>query len=180
MMYRLCVFCTVFFAALVLSTGCGKKVTKVEPQPQPAPKEEPAPRVEEPAPVVQSDSFKVEDIDAKMKELFLPIYFAYDKYDLSAEAIGTLERVASFMKEKANIRILIEGNADERGSAEYNMGLGDNRARAVKNYLTGYGIGGDRLETTSYGKERPAFPNCGNDEPCHAKNRRDEWKLLGK
>jgi Outer membrane protein and related peptidoglycan-associated (lipo)proteins len=173
-------FCTVLFAALVLSTGCAKKVTKVEPQAKPAPQHAPAPKVEEAPVVTQPDSFKVEDIDAKMKEIFLPIYFSYDKYNLSSEAIGTLEKVASFMKEKTNVRILIEGNADERGSSEYNMGLGDNRARAVKNYLTGYGISGNRLETTSYGKERPAFPNCGEDESCHSKNRRDEWKLLGK
>jgi peptidoglycan-associated lipoprotein len=174
------IFCMVVLAVMVMSTGCSKKVTKVEPQAKPAQQQAPAPKVEEPPPVVQSDSFKVEDIDAKMKEIFFPIYFSYDKYDLSSEAIGTLEKVASFMKEKSNIRILIEGNADERGSAEYNMGLGDNRARAVKNYLTGYGISAGRLETTSYGKERPAFPNCGEDESCHAKNRRDEWKLLGK
>ena len=180
MVTRICVFCMALCAALVLSTGCGKKVTKVEPTAKPAPQQPaPAPKAEAPA-VVQSDSFKVEDLDAKMKEIFVPVYFAYDKYDLSSEAISTLEKVASFMKEKTTVRILIEGNADERGSSEYNMGLGDNRARAVKNYLTGYGIGGDRLETTSYGKERPAFPNCGEDESCHAKNRRDEWKALGK
>jgi peptidoglycan-associated lipoprotein len=179
MVKSMLIFCTVLLAVLVLSTGCAKKVTKVEPQAKPAP-HAPAPKVEEAPPAVQSDSFKVEDLDAKMKEIFVPIYFSYDKYDLSSEAIGTLEKIAAFMKEKTSVRILIEGNADERGSAEYNMGLGDNRARAVKNYLTGYGIGGTRFETTSYGKERPAFPNCGEDESCHSKNRRDEWKVLGK
>jgi peptidoglycan-associated lipoprotein len=120
----------------------------------------------------------VEDLDAKMKEIFLPIYFAYDKYDLSPEAINRLQMVATFLKDHPTLRILIEGNADERGSAEYNVGLGDNRARSAKNYLTGYGIPADKIETTSYGKERPAFPNCGEDEPCHAKNRRDEWKKI--
>jgi peptidoglycan-associated lipoprotein len=174
------IFCTVLLAVIVLSMGCAKKVTKVEPQAKPAPQHAPAPKVEEAPPVAQSDSFKVEDLDAKMKEIFVPIYFAYDKYDLSADAISNLEKIASFMKEKINVRMLIEGNADERGSAEYNMGLGDNRARTVKNYLTGYGISANRFETTSYGKERPAFPNCGEDESCHTKNRRDEWKVLGK
>jgi peptidoglycan-associated lipoprotein len=60
------------------------------------------------------------------------------------------------------------------------MGIGDARARAVKTYLTGNGITADRLETTSYGKERPCNPNCGADEGCHAKNRRVEWKVLSK
>jgi peptidoglycan-associated lipoprotein len=177
----MCAFCTILLAVMMLSIGCGKKTTKIEPQAKPAPQVAPAPKVE-PPPVVAapSDSFKVEDLDAKMKEIFVPVYFNYDKYDLSAEAIRSLEKIASFLKEKSTLRFLVEGNADERGSAEYNMGLGDNRARAVKNYLTSYGIDANRLETTSYGKERPAFPNCGDDESCHSKNRRDEWKMLGK
>jgi peptidoglycan-associated lipoprotein len=180
MVFRICAFGAVLFAVVMLSSGCGKKATKIEPQAKPAP-QAPAPKVEPPpAAAAPTDSFKVEDLDAKMKEIFVPIYFKYDKYDLSAEAIQSLEKIASFLKEKSTVRFLIEGNADERGSAEYNMGLGDNRARAVKNYLTSYGIDANRLETTSYGKERPAFPNCGDDESCHAKNRRDEWKVLGK
>ncbi|MDD5674372.1 MAG: OmpA family protein, partial [Chitinivibrionales bacterium] len=73
----------------------------------------------------------------------------------------------------------VEGNCDERGSAGYNMGLGENRARVVKEYLVSYGIPASRIEITSYGKERPAVPNC-TDDPCHAKNRRDEFKVLSK
>jgi|WetSurMetagenome_2_1015567.scaffolds.fasta_scaffold257018_2 peptidoglycan-associated lipoprotein len=162
---------------LFAGAGCSKKVVKAPPAEKPAPA--PAPRVEPapaPAPV---DSFKVEDLDAQMRSIFLPIYFNYDKYDLSPQAINTLQAIAAFLKEHANVRILIEGNADERGSSEYNVALGDNRARAAKNYLTNYGISQERLEITSYGKERPANPNCGNDESCHAKNRRDEWKRVG-
>jgi len=176
MMRRILSLCTVALAAMILSAGCAKQVTKAPPQAKPAPEKK---VIEQPAPTPPpADSFKVEDLDAKMREIFLPVYFAYDKYDLSAEAISRLQAVASFLKDHPTLRVLIEGNADERGSAEYNVGLGDNRARAVKNYLTGYGIPGDKIETTSYGKERPANPNCGSDESCHAKNRRDEWKKI--
>jgi peptidoglycan-associated lipoprotein len=163
-------------AACILFAGCSKKVVKAPPPEQPPPA--PAPQRVEPPPA-PVDSFKVEDLDAQMREIFLPIYFAYDKYDLSPESINRLQAIAAFLKDHPNVRILIEGNADERGSAEYNVALGDNRARSAKNYLTGYGIGQDRLETTSYGKERPVNPNCGGDDACHAKNRRDEWKRVG-
>lgn len=167
-------------AALMLSTGCSKKVTKLPEQTQkPAPAPQPA-EVKAPEPVAQPDSFKVEDLDAKMKEILLPIYFAYDKYDLMPESVAKLEKIAPFIQTNITLRILIEGNADERGSSEYNMGLGESRARTVKNYLTSYGIAVSRLEITSYGKERPAFPNCGGDESCHAKNRRVEWKILAR
>jgi peptidoglycan-associated lipoprotein len=177
MIRRFSTMCMLLAAGCVLFAGCSKPVVKAPPPVQPAPA--PAPKVETPPPPAPVDSFKVEDLDAQMRGIFLPVYFAYDKYDLSPEAISTLQNIASFLKEHAQVRVLIEGNADERGSAEYNVALGDNRARAAKNYLTGYGISGDRLEITSYGKERPANPNCGKDESCHAKNRRDEWKRVG-
>ena len=174
MIRRFSILCMLLTAACFFFADCGgKKVMPAPPPEKPAPA--PAPMVEPPAPV---DSFKVEDLDAQMAGIFLPIYFAYDKYDLSSEAIGTLQNIASFLKEHPEVRILIEGNADERGSAEYNVALGDNRARAAKNYLVNYGISADRLETTSYGKERPVNPNCAGDESCHSKNRRDEWKRI--
>lgn len=75
---------------------------------------------------------------------------------------------------------MAQGHADERGSSEYNMGLGENRSKSVKNYLTSYGISSDRIEVTSYGEERPAQSDCGNDENCHQMNRRVEWLVLAK
>jgi|WetSurMetagenome_2_1015567.scaffolds.fasta_scaffold00110_40 peptidoglycan-associated lipoprotein len=176
---RITVICAVTLACLLGAAGCQKKVTKVEEPVKP--KEQPAPKVEEaPRPVQLSDSFNVVDLDAKMKEILVPVYFNYDKYDLLPESVSKLEKIAPFLQSNAAIRVLIEGNADERGSAEYNVGLGESRARSVKNYLTTYGIPDTRMEITSYGKERPAFPNCGADESCHAKNRRVEWKILAK
>jgi peptidoglycan-associated lipoprotein len=157
------------FACLLVAGGCSKKVTKVQEPIQKPKTETVAPKPAEEQAVQLSDSFKVEDLDSKMKEILLPVYFAYDKFDL-----------LPFLQSNTAIRVLIEGNADERGSAEYNIGLGESRARTVKNYLTTYGIPDKRMEITSYGKERPAFPNCGGDESCHAKNRRVEWKILAK
>jgi peptidoglycan-associated lipoprotein len=178
MVRRFSLVCILLMTACFLFSGCSKKVTKVEPEAKPAPA--PAPKeVEPPPPPAPVDSFKVEDLDEQMRQIFLPIYFSYDKFNLSPEAISRLQAIATFLKDHPKVRILIEGNADERGSAEYNIGLGDNRARAAKNYLTSFGITGDRIETTSYGKERPANPNCGADDACHSKNRRDEWKRIG-
>jgi len=162
-----------------MSVGCAKKVTKIEePLSKPAPQPKPAEVQAQPA--APADSFKVEDLDSKTREILVPVYFSYDKYDLLPESVAKLEKIAPFLQGKTTLRVLIEGNADERGSNEYNMGLGESRARTVKNYLTTYGIADSRLEITSYGKERPAFPNCGTDESCHEKNRRVEWKILAK
>ncbi len=167
-------------ACVMLAGGCSKKVTKVEEPIQKPKAEQPAPKQAEPQAVSLPDSFKVEDLDSKMKEILVTVYFNYDKYDLLPESVTKLEKIAPFLQSNSGIRVLIEGNADERGSAEYNVGLGESRARSVKNYLTTYGIGDNRMEITSYGKERPAFPNCGADDACHAKNRRVEWKILAK
>jgi peptidoglycan-associated lipoprotein len=167
-------------ACFLVAAGCSKKVTKVEEPLQKPKTEQPAPKSAEPQAVQLPDSFKVEDLDSKMKEILVPVYFNYDKYDLMPESVSKLEKIAPFLQSNTAIRVLIEGNADERGSAEYNVGLGESRARSIKNYLTTFGIPDNRMEITSYGKERPAFPNCGADESCHAKNRRVEWKILAK
>jgi outer membrane protein OmpA-like peptidoglycan-associated protein len=119
------------------------------------------------------------ELAKKAQEALQPIYFDYNSFELNALAIERLEIVATFLKENAGLRILIQGNCDERGSSEYNMGLGDNRAKAVKNYLLKYGIQPIRLESTSLGKEQPAVPNC-KEETCHAKNRRSEFVVLAR
>jgi peptidoglycan-associated lipoprotein len=166
-------------ALSITFTGCQKKVTKVETQPEPTPVkvEEPTPTPPPPPPPVEPPQ---EDISARLQELLQPIYFDFDQSSLKPEGINTLANLASFLKDHADVRLMSEGNADERGSSEYNMGLGENRAKSVKDYLTSYGIPNDRIETTSYGRERPAYPNCGDDDSCHSKNRRVEWKVLAR
>ncbi len=181
MFYKIGTVCTLLCAVLIVSSGCSKKVLKTESQTTPT-IQAPAQKAQEAAPTLApNDSFIIVDLNAKMKGIFVPIYFAFDKYDLSEQAITTLGKIASFLQDNASVRILIEGNADEIGSDEYNMGLGERRAREAKNFLVKYGIQDSRIEVTSYGKERPAVPNCPvADDNCRSKNRRDEWKALGK
>ncbi|MBN2037798.1 MAG: OmpA family protein [Chitinispirillaceae bacterium] len=155
--------------------GCQKKVTKVETPPEPKPVV-----VEPPEPVKPVEDFIPIDIDAELRRILQTIYFDFDKYDLRPDAISSLETIAKYLQEHPTVRVLAEGHCDERGSAEYNMGLGENRARAVKNYLTSYGIDGGKVETTSYGKERLAKIGCGADDMCHEGNRRVEWQVLAK
>jgi peptidoglycan-associated lipoprotein len=178
MFRRIVVYSAVLCAALVFSVGCNKKVVKVEANAGPQASASKAP---EPSVQALSDSFETVALNAKMKGIFVPIYFKFNDYSLSDVAIASLGKIGSFLQQNPDVRILIEGNADEIGSDEYNMGLGERRARASKEYLVTYGIKGDRLEITSYGKERPAVPNCPvSDDICRGKNRRDEWKALAK
>lgn len=174
-----------FKTAIILFTaigigfiGCQKKLTKIEtPQPESKPPVVEAPKPVTPPPV---EEFKPVDMDAQLRDVLQTIYFDFDKYDLRPDAISALEKIGSFLREHTAVRVLAEGHCDEHGSSEYNMGLGENRAKAVKKYLTSYGIPADKIETTSYGKERPVKSNCGNDDNCNQANRRVEWKVLAK
>lgn len=98
------------------------------------------------------------------------VFFGYDQYNLTPEAQRTLEMQAEWMKKYPSVSVTIAGHADERGTREYNLALGERRANAVKNYLTSLGVPGDRVSTISYGKERPAV--LGSDESAWAQNRR--------
>jgi peptidoglycan-associated lipoprotein len=97
------------------------------------------------------------------------IYFDYDKYDLRPDQVATVRADAQWLAQHSNIRFTVEGHCDERGSTEYNIALGDNRAQAVKNALTQAGAGGDRARTISYGKEKPFCTE--STEQCWQTNR---------
>jgi peptidoglycan-associated lipoprotein len=105
------------------------------------------------------------------------VYFDYDKYDIREDARGTLSRNAdalkSILSEFPNAVITIEGHCDERGSAEYNLGLGDRRATSVREFLVSSGVAESRLKTISYGKERP--PCTDSTEDCWQRNRRGHF-----
>jgi peptidoglycan-associated lipoprotein len=116
------------------------------------------------------------DIESIVRNALTIIYFDYDKSDLRPEAINALGRAGSVLREYPSVRVMAEGHADERGTSAYNMGLGEARARAVRDYLVSYGISADRIQVTSFGKERPAMPNCGTED-CHGQNRRVEWRI---
>jgi peptidoglycan-associated lipoprotein len=105
-----------------------------------------------------------------------PIHFEFDASDILADDRPVLDRKAGILGANRPIRIRIEGNTDERGSDEYNLALGMRRAAAAKLYLTQHGIDATRIETVSYGEERPVCQE--HDEGCWAKNRRAEFAVL--
>jgi peptidoglycan-associated lipoprotein len=101
------------------------------------------------------------------------IYFDYDKYDVRADQSSIIQGDAQFLAQHPNISFLIEGHCDERGSTEYNLALGDNRANAVKNALVQAGVAANRIKTISYGKEKPFCTE--SNEQCWQQNRRGHF-----
>lgn len=98
------------------------------------------------------------------------VFFAFDRFDLSQEARATLEKQAAWLQANRGVTVTIEGHADERGTREYNLGLGERRANSAKDYLVALGINPDRISTISYGEERPVA--VGSNETAWAQNRR--------
>lgn len=98
------------------------------------------------------------------------VFFATDSASLTAEGKATLERQATWMAKYANVKVTVEGHADERGTREYNLALGERRAAATRNYLIAKGVAAARVGTISYGKERPEA--MGSNEEAWARNRR--------
>ncbi|MDR2489095.1 MAG: peptidoglycan-associated lipoprotein Pal [Desulfovibrio sp.] len=103
------------------------------------------------------------------------IYFDYDSFSLSAEAKSTLTQKASIIKRFPQLRVIIEGHCDERGTEEYNLALGERRARAAYEYMLNLGVGVGQMEMVSFGKLHPAV--SGSGEVAWSKNRRDEFKV---
>jgi len=106
------------------------------------------------------------------------IHFAFDRYDLNAEARNILGGLADWLSKQDSWVVTIEGHCDERGTAEYNMALGERRAEAAAAYLASLGISKDRITTISYGEERPLDPRSNED--AWAKNRRDHFVVVPK
>ncbi len=106
-----------------------------------------------------------------------PIYFQFDRSDISEEGIRNLDQKVDALQRNATVRIRIEGNADDSGSDEYNMALGQRRAASVERYFTERGIDHSRVQIVSYGEERPAC-KVSHEEDCRSKNRRDEFVIL--
>jgi peptidoglycan-associated lipoprotein len=103
------------------------------------------------------------------------VRFELDSAALTDEARSVLERHALWLQGQRDLRVIVEGHCDERGTVEYNLALGEQRARAVRDYLSSLGVAGARLRVVSYGKERPLDP--GSDEAAHAKNRRAHFNV---
>ena len=113
------------------------------------------------------------DLNALFLQEVRDAYFDYDKADLRADAREAISKTADFLKKYPSIKVTIEGHCDERGSTEYNLGLGDRRANAVKNYLTSLGVTADRINTVSFGKEKPFCMD--HNEACWQQNRRGHF-----
>ena len=125
----------------------------------------PMPQVATPAPPVlpRVSEFAA---NANLKD----VYFEFDKYDIRPEAASILDANATWLKANPGNLVLIEGHCDERGTAEYNLALGERRAKSTMNYLVGQGVAASRITVISYGKERPVCTE--KTEACWAMNRR--------
>jgi len=123
--------------------------------------------VSAPAPVARSSEPTLQQLfDREVKDA----YFDYDKADIRPDARDNLTQTAQFLRSYPQLKVVIEGHCDERGSTEYNLALGDRRAAAAKQFLVSLGISADRMESVSYGKERP-FCSASTEE-CYTQNRR--------
>jgi peptidoglycan-associated lipoprotein len=140
----------------------------VTPAPPPPPPPPPVAVAPQPAPRPAPKEFMPNDS-------VRPIYFAFDKDTIRPGDAKILDASAAWLKQNANYLLLIEGHCDERGTEEYNLALGDRRAKAAMSYLAGQGIAAERMTVISYGEQRPACSE--HNEACWAKNRRDEFKV---
>jgi peptidoglycan-associated lipoprotein len=179
---------------ILMSTvlACGKKQQPVaRPTPPPAadtatasttppsppqPVREPTIVPPEPVPTDKISSSNLDDLNRNSP--LKPVFFDLDSSELTAAGQATLNDNAATLRKNGTWTITIEGHCDERGTAEYNLGLGERRAVAARSYLVSLGLSGDRLRTVSYGKEFPFDP--GHDEAAWAKNRRAHFVITAK
>ncbi|MCM8767564.1 MAG: peptidoglycan-associated lipoprotein Pal [Candidatus Omnitrophica bacterium] len=115
------------------------------------------------------------ELSKEFEEVFKNIYFDYDSYEIKKSEQETLIKISEFLQKNKEIVVLIEGHCDERGTREYNLVLGEQRALSVRNFLINLGISPKRLFTVSYGEDKPAV--IGSNENAWAKNRRCEFKI---
>ncbi|HEY5618167.1 MAG TPA: peptidoglycan-associated lipoprotein Pal [Vicinamibacterales bacterium] len=179
-------------AISLVAAGCSRRQPPIA---QPAPPSAAAPpattaapppppvRVEEALPVpgepVAEDSIGGRSLDDLNRDSpFKPVFFALDSSDLDDPGRAVVSGNAALLKKYSAWVITVEGHADERGTAEYNLALGERRAVAVKAYLLSLGVAPDRVRTVSYGKEFPFDP--GHDEAAWAKNRRAHFVITSK
>ena len=154
---------SLFLAASLGATGCKK----------PAPPE--APIVAPPAPAPAPVAAPVPEPVVEMVKNFQRVYFDFDSAALSDDSKSALVENAAIMQANADIRIELQGHADERGTTDYNLALGQRRADAVRRHLTAQGIAGSRITVVSYGEEKPL--DSGSSEGAWTRNRRAEFRI---
>jgi len=170
---------TVFVAFSLAGCGCFMQAKKGEAPPPPAPEERKMAAPEAKKEVVVPPAAPAPAPPAAAAPAPAPavtmsnIYFDFDRYNIRPGDAEILKKNLEWFKGDSNTKVRIEGNCDERGTVEYNLALGQKRADSAKNYLVGLGVDGKRLETISYGKERPVCTE--HNEGCWAQNRRDAF-----
>ena len=142
-------------------------MTQIEDEPVEVPQE-----VEPP---VREETVTYVDPNVEYRSVLKPIHFEFDKYRITSEAKPVLEGIAGLLREHENWKVLLEGHTDERGTNEYNLALGEQRALSTKRYLVSLGVSESRFQTISYGEERPVDPR--SNEEAWAKNRRAEFRV---
>lgn len=177
----------IFIIAGILIAGCAQRKAVTSDERQPSAVQQPQAKEEEqqkgPEKITEQQVARIEskDIAAKPEAilgLFSDIHFEFNNYDIRAEARPTLKAVADHLTKDSSLKVLIEGHCDERGTSEYNLALGDGRAKATRDYLVSLGIPSARIETMSYGEEKPVCTD--QTEECWAKNRRGHFIFLSR
>ncbi len=174
---------------LIFAVGCAKQYTKPAEKTggpeetvqgavvEPAEVEEEI--IEEEAVVVPEEEEIMESsisMEEKAKAVFSDIIFDYDRYDILPDARPVLDEIAAFLSENREINIVIEGHCDERGTNEYNLALGEKRAKSTKNYLVSLGVSPEKIIVITYGEEKPLC--TWHDETCWQKNRRAHFVMV--
>jgi len=173
-------------AAVASSSACGKKTPPAAPPPPPPvvpatppPAPPPPPRAEAPPPVDEYARLRAMTPEEIEKTgLLAEIHFDFDKAELRDADREILNKNAAALKRFDFLRVTVEGHCDERGTVEYNLALGERRARVAYDYLVSLGVPADRLKTVSYGKEVPVCQVSA--EECWMKNRRAHFTVTGK
>ena len=178
-------FWVLFALVAFISFGCQKAATKPEAEQSAKEQKEAAEKSREKVTEqkIASGKESVESQEgagaAEGKEgMFKDIHFDFDKYDIKNEDKSELKTIASWITKNPRAKLSVEGHCDERGTNEYNLALGDRRAKAVRDYLVSLGVTSSKIETISYGEEKPLCTE--QTEECWAKNRRAHFVVLGK
>jgi peptidoglycan-associated lipoprotein len=193
---RRCVWLTAIALLVVMTvTGCSRRTPPPAPPPPappvattPAPPPAPPPPATppaQPAPQQAQRALTEDEIFAKKtvddlnnERVLVEVFFDYDQFNIRDDQRGALQKNGDYLRRWPSVRVTIEGHADERGTAEYNLALGERRANAVMQYFAGLGIAANRMVVVSKGKETPSCRET--TEECHARNRRVFFMVTAK
>ncbi|MFV0349561.1 MAG: peptidoglycan-associated lipoprotein Pal [Halodesulfovibrio sp.] len=160
---------------LAMSFGCAKKQVAATPEQASTVEQAPVETVDSGAMTAEQELAEALN-KARMVITDELVYFEFDKFDIKADYRDSLKNKAAVMKKFPQLRVLVEGHCDDRGTEEYNLALGERRARAVKEYLMVLGVSASQIEVVSFGEERPAVE--GKGEAVWSKNRRAAFKII--